>query len=157
MNLTSFPDESLVGLKVDLVLEESTDYISKALNKKIEKEPLKAVSSVIIDELKPFTKAMNEKFDKVFDIPETVPLLDQIAPQNVDKEVVDTMKGKYEELIKTYMRNKYLLEALKVENNQYKKIFGALTKEEMIYLNMPNITNEVITVNDIEKAFKELE
>ncbi|XP_063705803.1 uncharacterized protein LOC134834928 [Culicoides brevitarsis] len=150
--------KEIVKMKIESVLRESAEFISKSLNKEIDVDKVtKEVSPTVVKQIEPFVTSMNEKFDKTIEIPDTVPFLDAAGVQSVDKETLETQQAQFEELVKTYMRNKYLLEALNKENHQYKKLHGALTKEELIYANMPNITNELITVKDVEKAYKELE
>lgn len=98
-------DKSLVGAKVDSVVEESVDHINKSLNKQIDPELLKeSITQEVVNKLEPFITSMTSKFDQCFDIPESVPLLDRATQQNISKETIDTMKGHYEELVKTYMR-----------------------------------------------------
>lgn len=91
-------------MKVDFVVEESIDFVNKSLNKQVDMKTLKeCVVQPVITQLDPFVKSMNLKFEKCFDIPDCVPLLDQVH-QNVSQDTVDKMKAQFDVLIKTYMR-----------------------------------------------------
>lgn len=46
---------------------------------------------------------------------------------------------------------------MKSEVQIYKKYTNILAKEELIYQKSSDITNELVTVKDVEKSFKEVD
>lgn len=58
----------------------------------------------VIKQLNPFIKSMSMKFDKCFDVPDCVPLMDQSTQQNATPGTVNEIKNQFNELVKTYMR-----------------------------------------------------
>uniref|UniRef100_A0A336K0Z2 CSON011311 protein n=1 Tax=Culicoides sonorensis TaxID=179676 RepID=A0A336K0Z2_CULSO len=146
---------TFVGAKVDSLIEESLKVISESNEQKVECEKSN-INHAIEDQLVSFKMAMSVTFDKYTDIPNCVPLVDYTAFSNISEEEFHHTQTKLNNSIETFLKAKYFLEALKFENEVYKKVKEPLLKEESLYPNIITIGNDVLTITDLETINKEL-